>query len=397
MLLGNLLSFYEQLRLFEEQGEALGPYHLEKPLWVFVGSTVNAVYTRQGQKRSDVLTVARFLQHVLQDRSWAVDTIKKLLKGKCGLVTTDGQDVFLGRFKHLRETGLTASRVYGDVLGCIFHAPTGGGLHLADIRGSAGELGLKAGGADAYFGVIYIGDTSTFKKLIEQDGAEITLEQDALSGSLFDGINWPDSQIHILIGAKKFTEGWNSWRVSNMGLLNIGRSEGSQIIQLFGRGVRLRGKGFSLKRSAALDGPHPEHISLLETLNIFAVRANYMAQFRNYLEREGVETEPVIELPLFTWINEVALEKNWCPRAYRTAASLLRKPTSCWNLIPNSASWWTCRFGCKRWKARCWSCIPCRCRPVRSDRFRMRAWRWWTGKRSIWTCWPTRRAKVGAI
>ena len=36
-------------------------------------------------------------------------------------------------------------------------------------------------------------------------------------------------------------EGWNSWRVPNMGLLNIGRQEGSQIIQLLGRGVRLKG------------------------------------------------------------------------------------------------------------------------------------------------------------
>ncbi|RME09286.1 MAG: hypothetical protein D6802_12450 [Ardenticatenia bacterium] len=95
-----------------------------------------------------------------------------------------------------------------------------------------------------------------------------------------------------------------------MGLLNIGRSEGSQIIQLFGRGVRLKGKDFSLKRSAAIPDEHPKHIKLLETLNIFAVRANYMAQFREYLEREGVETEPVIELPLFTWINKEALDKR---------------------------------------------------------------------------------------
>lgn len=70
-----------------------------------------------------------------------------------------------------------------------------------------------------------------------------------------------------------------------MGLLNIGKKEGSQIIQLFGRGVRLKGKSLSLKRSAALEGAHPKHIRLLETLNIFAVRVNYMAQFRDYLER----------------------------------------------------------------------------------------------------------------
>ncbi|MDP2735796.1 MAG: restriction endonuclease subunit R, partial [bacterium] len=93
-------------------------------------------------------------------------------------------------------------------------------------------------------------------------------------------------------------EGWNSWRVSNMGLLNIGRREGSEIIQLFGRGVRLRGREFSLKRSAALNGEHPEHIRLLETLNIFAVRANYMAQFRDYLQREGIEVDGYMELPL---------------------------------------------------------------------------------------------------
>ncbi|GAH86991.1 unnamed protein product, partial [marine sediment metagenome] len=62
LLLGNLLSFYEQLRCFDEQPERLRSYNLKKPLWVFVGSTVNAVYTENKQKRSDVLTVARFLR-----------------------------------------------------------------------------------------------------------------------------------------------------------------------------------------------------------------------------------------------------------------------------------------------------------------------------------------------
>jgi len=266
LLLGNLLSFYEQQRVFEEQAEALRLYNLEKPLWVFVGSNVNAVFTENKQKRSDVLTVARFLHHLLENkRGWAVKTIQKLIQGKTGLVTPDGQDVFEGKFNYLRETGLAPDEAYQDILAKALHAPTGGGLHLCAIRGSAGELGLKASGAEDYFGLIYIGDTSTFKNLVEED---------AVTGSLFDGINEMDSSIDILIGAKKFMEGWNSWRVSNMGLLNIGRNEGSEIIQLFGRGVRLRGKDFTLKRSSTLDGSHPEHVGLLETLNIFAVRAN---------------------------------------------------------------------------------------------------------------------------
>ncbi len=107
------------------------------------------------------------------------------------------------------------------------------------------------------------------------------------------------SQVNVLIGAKKFIEGWSSWRVSNMGLLNIGKSEGSQIIQLFGRGVRLKGRDYSLKRSSFLGSPedHPDHIDLLETLDIFAVEANYMVEFRKYLEREGVDPGGYEEIP----------------------------------------------------------------------------------------------------
>ena len=309
--MGNLLSFYEQQRVFEEQAKALRPYNLENPLWVFVGSTVNAVYTENKQKRSDVLTVARFLHHVLENkRGWAVKTIKKLIEGKTGLVTPDGRDVFEDKFKYLRESGLSPEKAYQDILVNVLHAPAGGGLHLCNIRGSTGEIGLKASSAEDYFGLIYIGDTSTFKKLVEEEDSGITLEEDAVSGSLFDGISEPETSIDVLIGAKKFMEGWNSWRVSNMGLLNIGRKEGSEIIQLFGRGVRLRGKEFSLKRSAALDGKHPDHVGLLETLNIFAVRANYMSHFREYLEKEGIETEGYLELPLFIQPNKNFLEKG---------------------------------------------------------------------------------------
>ncbi len=310
LLMGNLLSFYEQVRLYEEQTDALRPYNLEKPLWVFVGSTVNAVYTENKKPRSDVLTVVRFLRRVLCDREWSIKTIEAVLGGKTGLVSPDGQDVFAGRFGYLRETNATPEQVHADILQRIFHAPASGGLHLCDIKSSPGELGLKAANAEDYFGLIYIGDTSAFKKLVEEEAGDIVLEEDAIAHSLFERINRPDSGLHVLIGAKKFMEGWNSWRVASMGLLNIGRQEGSQIIQLFGRGVRLKGKDMSLKRSDALKGSHPKHLRLLETLNIFAVRANYMAQFRDYLEREGVEVEPPIELPLHVRVNEDFLQKG---------------------------------------------------------------------------------------
>ncbi|MFQ5753441.1 MAG: DEAD/DEAH box helicase, partial [bacterium] len=86
--------------------------------------------------------------------------------------------------------------------------------------------------------------------------------------------------------------GWNSWRVSTMGLMNVGSTEGSQIIQLFGRGVRLKGYLKSLKRSGKVQLPEeikrPSHIRILETLSIFGIKADYMAQFREFLEEEGL-------------------------------------------------------------------------------------------------------------
>ena len=72
-------------------------------------------------------------------------------------------------------------------------------------------------------------------KLLAQQG--IPCEQENITGSLFDRINDPQSPVNVLIGSRKFMEGWDSFRVASMGLLNIGKGEGSQIIQLFGRGV----------------------------------------------------------------------------------------------------------------------------------------------------------------
>ena len=88
------------------------------------------------------------------------------------------------------------------------------------------------------------------------------------------------------------------------GLMNVGRAEGSEIIQLFGRGVRLKGRGMSLKRSTHLEGPHPDDVSLLETLNIFAVRADYMKKFREYLEHEGLEAQDPLTLEVPVRANE---------------------------------------------------------------------------------------------
>jgi len=92
--------------------------------------------------------------------------------------------------------------------------------------------------------------------------------------------------------------------VSTMGLLNMGKGEGSQIIQLFGRGVRLKGKDYSLKRSTPSQRPKGADLERLETLNIFGVNAGYMATFKDYLKEEGVTTpDEMIQLDFKTRAN----------------------------------------------------------------------------------------------
>ena len=293
LLLGNLLSFYEQRLCYDEERHALREYNIEPPLWIFVGGSVNVVFTEEKRRQSDVLRILRFIERVLKnERGWVQKSIDRILDGKSGLKEDDsGQDVFRDKLQYLRKRKRTADSLYRAILETVFRTSGGSGLHLAVLKNADGEIGLKAGNSEIYFGVVNIGDTSEFLKLVDQEASGLVREDDAISKSLFAYINRPDSTVNILIGAKKFIEGWSSWRVSTMGLLNIGRGEGTQIIQLFGRGVRLLGKSRSLKRTTKADPDRPSHVALLETLNIFGVRANYMATFREYLRENDMEEE----------------------------------------------------------------------------------------------------------
>lgn len=315
LLMGNLLSFYEQRRYFKEQQDAVQTYGLDPPLWAFVGSKVNAIYTEKKKTKSDVLNIIRFLHQFLKNENgWTINTIKKILNDDSGLKDDNGIDIFKSRLSLLKDKdqSVPPTQIYNDILMEIFHTGSSGVLHLCVVRNSQGEIALKSS-PGGVFGLIYIGKTSvsSFKKLVENEIVDIETDpEDVFTESLFHNINTLDSPINILIGAKKFIEGWDSWRVTTMGLLNVGTNEGSQIIQLFGRGVRLRGKNMSLKRSTSEDKERPDYLPLLETLNIFAVRANFMAQFRDYLMREGVPAEEPVQIELPIRLNTDHLEKR---------------------------------------------------------------------------------------
>ena len=141
------------------------------------------------------------------------------------------------------------------------------------IKGESGEVALKCGAAETPFGLINVGDAKGLcdhiAEVAVQNNTRLTVGDSNFSEAMFASVKDSSSPVNLLIGSKKFVEGWDCWRVSTMGLMHVGRSEGAQIIQLFGRGVRLKGYQWSLKRSGHSQAQaRPPFIEELETLNV---------------------------------------------------------------------------------------------------------------------------------
>jgi hypothetical protein len=311
-----LLSFFQQQRLFREQEAVFRPFNIERPLLIFVGGSVTK--TLASREASDVLAILLFLERYVSSRAASIKRIEQVLNS--GLVTATGQNLFAGRFAYLNMSNLSPPEVFNETLQILFNSPRGGRLHVENLKGATGELALRLGAENAPFGVINVGDDSKLLSLCDEAGLETGDRE--FTGSLFQEINKPHSTVNVLIGSRKFSEGWNSWRVSTMGLMNVGTTEGAQIIQLFGRGVRLKGYHISLKRSGRLTLPQDvsrhKHMGVLETLGIFGIRANYMAQFREFLTEEGLPTnDERIEI-ILPVINNLGTQKLKMIRLKRT-------------------------------------------------------------------------------
>lgn len=316
-LTGCLLSFYQQLKLFETYSKEYQPFQVEKPLLVFVGNRVTASTSKA--ELTDVEEVLDFIDKFVNRKEKTVSRIKDVLGEDTGLIDARGNELFFNDFHALRSLyGHTpnAEDVYRDILKVVFNTDITSDeprLHMENLRQVQGEIALRIGEYGEYFGVINIGDTAALIKNCDHNGI-VTKTEEFVSDSLFRFINNKSSNIKVLIGSRKFTEGWNSWRVSTMGLINFAKGEGSQAIQLFGRGVRLKGLYGCLKRSRTLDKSVsvPKYIELLETLTIFGIKAQYMEDFKKYLELEDMPTNEnvhVFTLPVISRYDEVKDKK----------------------------------------------------------------------------------------
>ena len=298
-LLGCLLTFYQQCRIWRDRAAEWKAFNPAKPLWVFLGKTVTGSSKADRATRSDVVRILTFLGWVLAHAETVRSMIARLLEGRSGLVDDAGVDYFAGRFNHLPRAGTTD--VYADLCDLLFHGQ--GRLHVVYLTAGEGELHLRVAD-NAPFGVVNVGDSAALYKLLTENASpDFDVEREmGFAARLFADVDRPDSSVNVVIGARRFIAGWNSWRVSTMGLMHVGVREGPEIIQMFGRGVRLKGWNMSLKRhrdSGAELPPDSAGLQALETLYIFGLRANYMQTFRDLLEAEGVRVDrETITLPV---------------------------------------------------------------------------------------------------
>lgn len=299
-----LIAFYQQLKLFKDKKIQFDEFQLQNPLWVFVGASVvkddgkTESATNYNERASDVAEALKYFGWFLANPSQstkAIDTVLNSNASHASLIDDDGKDIFGSSFTYLKELKLSSSDVYNDICKLVFQSHGGGTLLVERIKGDSGELLLKVANENAKpFGLINVGDAKGLAKHLKTNletdqENNIEVKPSEFSNPYFAQVNDENSPVNILIGSRKFVEGWNSWRVSSMGLMNTGKKEGSQIIQLFGRGVRLKGRDTSLMRSSRYQTAlAPKHIHILETLNVFGIGSDFIESFRNFLSDEGL-------------------------------------------------------------------------------------------------------------
>ena len=319
-LAGCLLSFYQQLKVYDLNQNDLKKFSIEKPLLVFVGNRV--VSTSSKEDLTDIQKVLEFIDSFVRNPARAAGWIYAILNSSTGLMDRYGNELFTQTFNNLKDIwghSIDQERIekelIPDILKLMFNADSVSDeprLHLENLKQNLGEVGLKIGLSDNYFGVINVGDAAGLCKACEEKGMVVDSNEMTID-SLFQTIKEKNSPVNVLIGSRKFTEGWNSWRVSTMGLINFAKSEGSQAIQLFGRGVRLKGYEGCLKRSSMVkESNPPKYIGCLEMLTIFDVKANYMDDFCKYLEQEGVKPNDLIiefHMPVLSRYNKAKTKK----------------------------------------------------------------------------------------
>jgi hypothetical protein len=191
-----------------------------------------------------------------------------------------------------------ARGLFGDLFGMVFHAEHQAGLDIRRLNDQ--ELGLKIAGSNRYFGVVYVGTA---------DAVGLVAEPDRLAGSLMEAFfeHGDQPELNIIVAARKLVEGWNTHRISSLGLVELGKTKGSLVVQLFGRGVRLSGTPANrLKRT--------DRFPVSERFDVFGYDAGYLKTFIDEAEAARIVEERTLEVAICLKDGEPAGRRVPMPR-----------------------------------------------------------------------------------
>lgn len=158
---------------------------------------------------------------------------------------------------------------------------------------------LLSYGNGGYWGIVNVGNGAKFINDLENENVVKNPRDKIIVSNIerysFKNIDLPSSPINVLIGSRKFAEGWNCFRVSVIGLINLGSSKGNKIIQIFGRGVRIKGIKNDGKRTfqehnedyfKLSNQKEDEKLRKIETLCVFSLKKSYLETFTNAVNKE---------------------------------------------------------------------------------------------------------------
>lgn len=283
-LASSLVAFWHQLHCWGDAATQakiteLG-LEIEKPLWVMLGLTVlGKKDAAENGYRSDVIETLAFIAKLLSEGG-----CEQLAHHLARLSAADAPSRLPENARRAVAAAGDFNQLAATILRETFHWQAGAALRLRILKRSVGEvgLGLQLGDRTRYFGVVNVGDAEGLADAAKSLG--IVVENDVLTPSLFDDLERKHSDVNLLIGSRRFSEGWNNYRASTLTLLRLGSGEGPLIIQMFGRVVRFWGQNRSGKR---LESP-PEALRPLQTAYVFGLRADYMTTFLNTLHLNGI-------------------------------------------------------------------------------------------------------------
>ncbi|GAB2898559.1 DEAD/DEAH box helicase family protein [Uliginosibacterium flavum] len=286
-----LLAYWHQVASFRsadaKKAAKQANLKVAAPLWVLLGLSVIGSTKNDGDKEqtSDVVDVLCYLNGILSQPDRLYENLKGLLA-----TATEGADLLPASVRAV-VVGVDAKSLAGRVLADCFGWQAGDKPVLRLVKAATGELGLGLlrGDVTHYWGVVNVGDAAGLKKALEATG--LAVEDDAMTGSLFARLDAPGSGLNVLVGSRRFAEGWDNYRASSLTLLRLGQGEGSLIIQMFGRVVRFAGVGGDGKR---LEKP-ADVLAPLQTAYVYGLKSGYLNTFLQGLSDNGVHEVKRVE------------------------------------------------------------------------------------------------------